>query len=353
MRRRVAGAVLFGFGLLCVVLAAALAWVIVPMERKVPYDLVPPDVVVAAPDATFVEAKLLSDGTPQVQVRHGLLQSTTGIKPDFKAAADLTGKLAGKTLIWNVYQATDWVDGNTAVDINRAESRIALDRVSGAAVPWSGQCYNDVKVDKPDTTGCTPGNVEFTGHLYLFPFGTQKTTYQYYDSSLREALPMSYQGEEKFNGLPTYRFQQVVPQQNLPTDAETMSGLLSFLAPWAKTATMSYQATRTMWVEPMTGAVVGYKEQQHRELVPDTGSTVTILDASFQYDQKTLKAVGDQAKQGRSQLLLLGSYVPVGLLVVGLVCAVLGYLVTRRAAAAGAHRADEVSEPEPSSVSPA
>ena len=351
MKRRVAGAVLFGFGLLCVVLAAALAWVIVPTERKVPYDLQPPDVVVEAPDATFVQAKVLPGNTPQVQVEHGLLRATTGIKPDYKAAAGLTGKLAGRTLIWNVYQATDWADSNAP--ISRSESRIALDRVSGAAVPWSGQCYNDVKVDKPDTTGCTAGNIDFSGQLYLFPFGTQKKTYQYYDGSLREALPMTYQGQEKYNGLPTYRFQQVVPRQNLPTDAETMSGLLGFLAPWAKTATMSYQDTRTMWVEPMTGAIVGYQEQQHRELVPDTGSSVTILDATFTYDQATLRAVHDQAAQGRSQLLLLGRYLPIGLLVVGLVCAVLGYLVTRRAAAAGAHRADDVTEPEPTSVSPA
>jgi hypothetical protein len=284
-------------------------------------------------------------------VQHGLLRATTGIKPDYQAAADLNGKLAGNTLIWNVYQASDWVDANAP--INRSESRIALDRVSGAAVPWSGQCYNDVKVDKSDNAGCKPGNIEFTGQLYLFPFGTQKKTYQYYDGSLRKALPMTYQGEEKFDGLPTYRFQQVVPQQDLPTDAETMSGLLGFLAPWGKSATMSYQATRTMWVEPMTGAIVGYKEQQHRELIPDTGSSVTILDATFQYNQATLKAVGDQTKDGRFQLLLLGRYLPIGLLVVGLVAALFGYLVTRRATAAGVHRADDVTEPEPTAVSQA
>jgi hypothetical protein len=132
-----------------------------------------------------------------------------------------------------------------------------------------------------------------------------------------------------------------------------MSGLLSFLAPWAKTATMSYQATRTMWVEPLTGAIVGYKEQQHREIVPDTGSSVTILDATFQYNQATLTAVHDQAQQGRFLLLLLGRYLPIGLLVIGLVSAVFGYLVTRRASHTGAHAAHNVTEPEPTSVSPA
>jgi len=351
MKRRVAGAMLFGLGLLCVVLAAALAWVIVPDQRRVPFDLQPPDVVVNAPGATFVEAKTLPDGTPQVQLQHGLLQSVTGIKPDYQAAANLTGKLAGNTLIWNVYQATNWADSNEP--ISRAESRIALDRVSGVAVPWTGQCYNDAKEVKADNIGCMPGNIAFTGQLYLFPFSTQKKTYQYFDGTLRKSLPMAYQGEEKFDGLPTYRFQQVVPQQDLPTDAQTLSGLLSFLAPDAKTGTMNYQATRTLWVEPLTGAIVGYREQQHRELVPDTGSSVVILDATFQYDQATLKAVHDQAADGRSQLLLLGRYVPIGLLVCGFVLALLGVLVTRRATTAGPHVAGDVPEPEPTAVSPA
>ena len=351
MNRRIAGAMLFGFGLLCVVLAVALAWVIVPMERQVPYDLQPPDVVVNAPGATFVQAKVLPDGTPQVSVEHGLLRSTTGIKPNYQAAANLTGPLAGKTLIWNVYQATDWVDANAP--ISRSETHIALDRVSGAAVPWSGQCYNDVKQDPAKDLGCQAGNIEFSGQLYLFPFGTQKKTYQYYDGSLRAALPMTYQGEEKYNGVPTYRFQQVVPQQDLKTDPETVQDLLGFLAPWGKTATMSYQATRTMWVEPLTGAIVGYREQQHRELVPDTGSSVVILDADFQYDQATLKAVGDQAEQGRFLLLLLGRYLPIGLLVVGLVSAGFGLLITRRATPSGKHVADGVPEPEPTAVSQA
>jgi len=164
---------------------------------------------------------------------------------------------------------------------------------------------------------------------------------------------MVYRSAEKFNGLPTYRFEQVVPEQQIPVDKQTLDGLLGFLAPGAKTGTMSYQATRTLWVEPMTGAIVGYREYQHRDLVPDTGRPVPILDATFQYDAATLKAVHDQAADGRSQLLLLGRYLPIGLLVAGLLLAVLGVLVTRRAATAGPRDTDDVPEPEPTAASPA
>lgn len=346
--RRLSGAMLFGLGLLCVAAAAALAWLIVPSLRKVPYDLKPPDVVVVASGAKFVYPRLLPNGDPKVSLEDGTLRSTTGIKPDYKGEAALTGKLADTTLIWNVYQATDWVEGDAP--INRAESRIALDRVSGAAVPWSGQCYNDVKITKKTQSTCEAGNISYSGQLYLFPFGTEKKTYQYYDGTLRKALPMEYRGEEKIAGLPTYRFEQSVPQQDLPPDKETVDGLLTFLAPDATTGTLTYQASRTLWVEPMTGAIVAYTEQQHRELVPDKGDAVTILDATFQYDKPTADAIADQARDGRNQLLLFGRYIPIGLLVAGLLAMVAGVLVTRRASKPEEHTPAHAAEPEPSAV---
>jgi hypothetical protein len=345
MKRRITGAALFGLGLLCLVFAAALTWLIVPMERKVPFDMQPPDVVVVAPQATFLQAKLEPGKGPSVSIQTADLRATTGIKPDFKTAAALTGKLANHTLIWNVYQATDRAD--TDEPINRSESHIALDNVSGAAVPWSGECYVDVKVtDTTSDQGCSPGNIHYSGQLYLFPFGTQKKTYQYFDGTLEKALPMQYRGEEKYNGVPAYRFEQDVPTQDLPSDPPTVSALLGFLAPQAKTGTMTYQATRTLWVEPETGAIVGYREQQHRELVPDVGGPVTLIDATFQYDDATAKAIKDQAVQGRTLILLLGRWIPLALLVLGLIALFFGFLITRRAAAAAPPAVDDVPEPQ-------
>ncbi|MEU7907152.1 DUF3068 domain-containing protein [Actinoplanes sp. NPDC049118] len=346
MKRRIAGAALFGFGCLCLLVAAALVWVIVPTQRMVPYGVQPPDVVVEAPNATFVEAGTLPGGGPRLAVQQAGLRSRTGIQPDAAAAAALTGDLQEKALIWNVYQATDRAD--TGAPVNRAESRIALDRVSGAALPWSGQCYTDVPPDPSRNVGCVPGNIAFAGQLYLFPFSTQKQTYQYYDFTLRQALPIEYRGEGTYNGLPAYRFEQVIPRQQVATDAETLDGMLGLLAPGATTGTVYYQASRTLWVEPLTGAIVGYGDQQRRELVPDVGSPVPLIDATFRYDQATLETVGDEASHGRFLLLLLGRYLPIGLALAGLVAVVLGLLVSRRRAAArGAHAADDAPEREP------
>ncbi|MBG0565060.1 DUF3068 domain-containing protein [Actinoplanes aureus] len=328
MKRRITGATLFGLGILCVLLAGALAWIIVPSQRKVPLDLIPPDVVLEASNATFAQVQLGPDGAPQLTVENAGLRATTGIKPDFEAAADLTGDLEGNTVIWNVFNATDRADTGAAV--NRSESRIALDRESGEAVTWPGQCHNEAPQDPSQNTACTPGNVDFEGQLYLFPFGTQKQTYLYWDSALHEALPMEYQAEEEYNGLPTYRFEQQIPQQIINLEPQELSALLGFLTPGSTTGSVTYQATRTIWVEPETGAIVGYRELQHRELVPVVGTPVVIFDADLGYNQATLDVVGEKAADGRSQLRLLGTYVPIGLVVLGLLLAVLGYLIARR-----------------------
>ncbi|SDT52111.1 DUF3068 domain-containing protein [Actinoplanes derwentensis] len=336
--KRIIGATLFGLGILSLLLAMALAWVIVPSQRKVPLDLVPPDVVVETANASFVQAKMLPNGTPQVVVENAGLRSTTGIKPDFKAAAEL----GGDTIIWNVYHSTNRID--TGEMINSAESRVALDRASGAAVPWAGQCHTETQAP------CTPGDVAFAGQLYLFPFGTEKRAYQYWDSTLGKPLPIAYQATEEYNGLSTYRFQQQIPDQPADMNAETLAGLLGFLAPGATSGTISYRATRTLWVEPETGAIVGYREQQHRELVPDVGQPVVIFDADLQYDQATLDAVRKEAESGLALLNLLGFWVPLGLAILGLVLVSAGVLLSRAAGPRGGHRADETTRPLPTPV---
>jgi hypothetical protein len=344
--RRAIGAFLVVIGVLCVALAGILAWVIVPEQKHVPTDYKPPETVLEAPDATFVAAQLSAAG-PQVSVQHGTLRSTTVVTPDAKAADSLSGSLAGNTLIWAVTDATTWVESKAP--IAGAQSRIALDRVSGAAVPWNGQCYQEMSLDPTKNAGCTPGSISFVGQFYLFPFDTGKNTYQYWDGTLRTALPIAYQGEEKVGGLNTYRFELAVPKTDLPVDATTLAGLQAFLGPAARGAKMNYEAARTLWVEPMTGAIVAYRERQHRELVPAGGPSVVLLDATFQYDAATAKAVGDEASDGRSKILLLGRYLPIGLIVVGVAGVLSGlWLFRRRRRPTAATAADEVTEAAPS-----
>jgi hypothetical protein len=321
MKKRIVGAALFGIGLFFLVIALALVFFVVPLLARIPYDLTPPLTTVEAHGATFVQSAIVND-KPTATVGHADLRSTTGIKPDASAAAGIGGDLKNKAVVWNIFTQTTRADTGDVIDASTG--RIAMDRASGAAVKWDKACYADQLGQ-----ACDPGNIDYSGQLYAFPFGTKKQTYQYYDTTLRKALPMIYQGTETVRGLTTYRFVQAIPDQQINADEATMDVLLGSLAPGAASGTMWYDDTRTLWIEPVTGSIVNYSEQQHRTLRTDTGTSITLLDATFQYTPQTLAEVTKQAGDGRQVIVALSRYTPIGLTVLGLVALLLGFLLTR------------------------
>lgn len=328
MKKRLVGAALFGTGLFMLVVAVALAFLVTPLISKMPFDLDPPVTTLDAPNATFVQAKMVG-GAATVGVEKATLRATTGIQPDVGAAAELPDSIVDKTAVWNVFQDVKRVD--TGELINASESRIALDRKSGEAVNWSGQCYTD-----EENEPCRGGNVSYSGQLYAFPFGTEKKTYQYYDSTLHTALPINFDGTETVNGLSTYRFKQVVPEQQATMNADLMGTLLAIFAPGSTSGTVRYRASRTLWVEPVTGSIVDYEDEQHRVLVSDTGVQTPLLDAVFRYTPQTRQTVVDEAGGGRSTLLLLGRWIPIALTVLGLILLLLGVRLAQRSTRPGA-----------------
>jgi hypothetical protein len=347
MRKRIAGAALFGAGLFLVVVAISLAYVVAPLLSRLPFDLKPPVTTVVAHNATFVQTTVVND-TPAIVVGHADLESTTGINPDAGAAADIGGAYKNKAVVWNVFTQTKRTDNGDV--ISSANGRIAMDRVSGAAVPWSGECYADQLGQ-----ACQAGNIDYSGQLYAFPFDTRKTTYQYYDLTLRRPVPIAYQGTEKVAGLTVYKFTQTIPDQQLTTDPGTIDFLVNSLAPGASGGAMWYSATRTIWVEPVTGSIVDYAEEQHRTLRTDSGASAILLDATFQYTPETRAEVAKQTSDGRTLLVALRLWLPIALLVLALVALVLGVIAARRGVRGPArvpeHRAGgDRTEEEPAPV---
>ena len=48
------------------------------------------------------------------------------------------------------------------------------------------------------------------GQVFKFPFGVQKTTYQWWDADLEMAVPIEFQSEEKIEGTTVYVFKQTI-----------------------------------------------------------------------------------------------------------------------------------------------
>jgi hypothetical protein len=289
---------------------------------RIPADLGSTQTTTVASNATFVQFKLVG-AVPSIEVQRGDLRFRTNIRPDAAATAKLAGGIAERAVVWNVLQQTERAD--TGDVISASTSKIALDRTSGAAADWSGQCLASTQ-EEP----CTDGNVKYAGQLYQFPFDTQKKTYQFYDSDLRKTLPISYSGTDTVRGVAAYRFSQVVPEQPLQASPMVLGALVGRFAPGAKSATMMYSTRRTIWVEPVTGVIVSVKEQQHRTLVPDAGSPTVLLDATFQFDPQTQRSIADDAAHGSLMIRSARLYLPIGLGVLGILALVLGYWIIRR-----------------------
>jgi hypothetical protein len=326
MKIRVIGAVIFGAGVFLLVAAAALAFVIAPSLKQLPYDLDPSTSVAEAPNATFLEIK-----PGQVEVKQATLRSTIEIIPDPMETEKLPEDLKGNVVVWDAYQNVIRTDDQ--YEISKYSAELALNRRSGAPADWDGQWLAEA------VAADDPGNVKFVGQIYKFPFGTEKRTYQVWDRDLRTSLPAEFKGTETIEGVEVYRFEQVVaeqPAKNVST--ESLSVLLGRFAPEATSGQVMYSNTRTLWVEPTTGMYIKVREEQHKELVPATGASTVLLDADFEYNQETITKAADRAGSNRAQLNLISIWAPLGLAIIGLLLVIYAFVLGRRAASGGAHR---------------
>jgi hypothetical protein len=339
------GAVLFGIGVFAVVIAAGCAFYVAPAVARLPYDLalctpgksegcLRPSVA-EAQNARFLQTK--GGETPLVAIQTGTLRSTTEIspRPDL-TDSEMTGDLAGDTVVWNGYGTVNWVE--TGEMISQYSAELAIDRDTAAAAKWDKQFLQDAGPG-------APSRVEFAGQLYKFPFGTEQKDYQYFDRDLRKALPITFQGTEEIKGLETYRFQQVVPETPLNFSAERLTGLLSTFAPGATSGQVVYSNTRTIWVEPVSGAFIKVQEQQKKNLVPNTGPQTALLDGNFVYTDETVSNNVDSAGDTKNSVLLISRNLPIGLAVLGAVLLILGLiLVSTGRRQAARHRAEELAD---------
>jgi hypothetical protein len=346
------GAVLFGVGVFVVVLAAGCAFYVAPAVARLPYDLavckdgddegcLRPSVAEAR-NARFLQTK--GGDNPVVAIQTGTLRSVTEVvpRPDL-TDSELTGNLAGETVVWNGYGTVTWVEQNYMVSQYKAE--LAIDRETAAAQNWDKQF---LQADGPQGASA----VSFAGQLYKFPFGTEQRDYRYFDRDLRRALPIQYQGTDEINGLETYRFQQVVPETRLNFAPERLSGLLNTFAPEATSGQVTYSNTRTVWVEPVSGTFIKVQEQQKKTLIPNSGAPTALLDGNFVYTDETIANNVEAAGDTKSRLTLISRTLPIALAVLGALLLIVGLvLVTTGRRTTARHRSEEITDDVESGVS--
>jgi hypothetical protein len=259
------------------------------------------------PDATIFDIASLSEITTDLTTK----VATVG---DVEAAQ----KQGDNVVVWLSTTSSRSSDG---VIRSRDIELSAFDATSGEAVNCCGEYVSTEEgVEVP---------VEHNGLLVKFPFNAQKTTYDWWDGTLEQAVPIKYVGTEEVAGITTYKYSQTIPPTKVgETDAP--ASVLGEPGDGNLSADNMYSNVRTLWAEPNTGVIINRVEEQNNTLDYDGTSRVTTTKVTTGYDDATIKANADEYGPKGSLLHLLRAVLPWLLPAAGLLFVVIGFILTFR-----------------------
>jgi hypothetical protein len=310
--KRVLGIVLLGLGTALAMFAAGLRFYATPIAANIPYNLDNSLSVAEASDGDYIN-------TTNGQDVKATLRSSTWVVPQPVITKDkMTGDLAGKAVVWDVYSQIE--DTSTGTVVTSSKEEIALDRKSGAAATWSG-AYID--------SGTGPQNNPYKGHAYKLPFNAEKKSYPFWDGQLNRTNDINFVAEETVSGLDAYKYTQSIPAEKVPFDANNLNLLRAVFG--GGSGDVYYSVNRTIWVEPVTGQFLNVKQTVLLEFQGGNGTKKTLLAGDFEYNQATKDSSAASIKKNRSQLMLVSLYLPAGgggggllLIIVGVVLIAIG-----------------------------
>ena len=211
--------------------------------------------------------------------------------------------------VWDSFNST--IDTADQGVITATQERIALDRVTAQSVQCCGE------------------NPRHQGLTLKFPFGTEKTTYQFWDGPAQRALPAAYTRTERLEGVDVYRFEQRIDRLDVG-DQEIPGALAGDPDTPSIQTNIIYSNLKTLWVEPATGIIVKAQQDVSQVLETPGGEQVlTLLDGTLTYDEATVSANADDAASGATRLRLLGTILPAVALFLGLIAVAAGLVLLR------------------------
>jgi hypothetical protein len=302
--RRASGVVLIGLGLFSLVLAILLPTVVVNRSKKTPLDL-------NITQISSGPAKLLDVKTGQL--RDVQLRATRVVKTDSKAS-DSKNTTVFETLCIVVVQGNtpNCVPSTDPRLLSATTDRVTADRRSAESVHVAK--WHESINGKPAT---------HTGVTYKWPIDAKKKTYQFFQPDVAKAFPAVYAGTSKIKGLTVYKYVSKTGVQPYK-----VSGLFDG----------TYDDTRTVWVEPKTGAIIYGEEHQIQKLNNADPSQPgdLALDTTLKFEQSAIDYQSNYAKDKIDQLKLAQVWGPLIFGIVALASFVGAFFLLRRRAPGGA-----------------
>ncbi len=321
------GVVLAGLGAFLILVAILLPTWVSGRVLKFPLNEYE-TATLAASNASYFSASALAEKTGVS------MEATYTIKGD-------ASKGNSSTAVWNEFSYV--YDRTNHQPVQQMTRTFAFDRHTGQLVNCCGASLNGDK------------SVRQTGLVgYVFPIGTQKQTYQVFDTTLRRPVPFVYSGTTTVDGISAYEFKENVA----PVQAATITVPGSFVGLSAATvqAPEFDELHLTYYVDPQTGALIDVTEHQTVTLrSPATGAQVLVLfDADLIATPASVRQIVGLDSSGRSELSLLDTTLPLVFGIVGGVALIAGIFLGRKPRGDVDRPADAASDPAvPATAEPA
>lgn len=318
--RHIIGLILAGLGAFLILVAILLPTWVVGQVVKFPLNEYE-TATLEAGHASYFSVASLSEKTGVT------MEATYTIKGDASKGND-------STAVWNEYSYVYDLTNHQAVQ--EMTRTFAFDRKSGQLVNCCGASVNG------DTS------VRQSGYVgYVFPIGTQKQTYQVFDTTLNKTMPFVYSGTTSVRGIQAYEFVENVP----PTQVGSQTVPGSFVGSAAASVKLGeFDAEHLIYyVDPETGALINVNEQQSTTLRTSAAAapSLVLFDADLIATPASVTEIVGLDSSGRSELTLLKTTLPLVLGIVGAVALLVGIFLGRRPREDMAAPGDGVREAAP------
>jgi hypothetical protein len=304
--KRIVGYVLFTLGLTLIFLAPFLLLYSVPRLEKAPTDT--DQQIVSDGYGTYFSPKalaLVSGPLQNIEVLKGDPSKST----DTVAIVDYTSHL---------------VDTSTNGSVDFDQEVYAMNRSTGVA------------------ENCCGEQPKMSGQTLKFPFGTEKKTYPLWDPSANRAFPVTYARTEDVDGVTTYVFEGSSPAVKTSSlDLPNSLIGLSSQGPGQTATDRMYQADTTVWIEPETGQVIEGQKVIHQWAALDGKTVLPLANINVRYSPATVAQFASDAKANLKQLNLAKTTIPIAGVVIGIILAVVGFLLLRARSRGAGSSADE------------
>ncbi|MEU8206103.1 DUF3068 domain-containing protein [Streptosporangium sp. NPDC049046] len=225
--------------------------------------------------------------------------------------------------VWTEFVSLATRDGRR---IDYHERRAAFDRRTGQAVNC---CENYVDEN---------GNPAPRGLVFRWPFGAGPVAYQVYDPLVRRPVAARFEGIETLYGVRVNRYAQRLVNERLVQRAMELPGTVLGLGGRETFPVNAYlEGTRTFWVEPESGMVIGIRENLVKTLRTDDGAgRLVALAADMRTSTGDERWNAGEARQFLRWAMLVNRVIPLSCAVLGVLLLFAGLRLQSRASAAPA-----------------